>query len=402
MKYDFNTIYDRRGKDALSVDGVGLNRPNYPELPKEGFSLIPMWVADMNFATAPSVTNAIQERLQHPLFGYFDLTHSYYESIIRWQKTRHGVDFLSEDDIGYENGVIGGLITSIDALCSKGEAILVHSPAYIGFTHSISTSGYRLIYSPLVTDENGKWRMDFEDMDRKIKQNQIHVAVFCSPHNPCGRVWERWEIEKAMDVYRQNDVVVISDEIWSDIVFDNAKHIPTQMISDDSKNRTIALYAPSKTFNLAGLIGSYSIIYNPHIKCRKRKESTLTHYNHCNVLSMHALEGAYSNAGAEWVDELNSVLSGNVDYAYTFIKENFHDIVVSKPEGTYMLLLDCSKWCTGHSISLKDLLKKGYDVGVAWQDGSQFLLADSIRMNVALPYSQLVEAFERLKKYVFV
>ncbi|NCB32902.1 MAG: aminotransferase class I/II-fold pyridoxal phosphate-dependent enzyme [Erysipelotrichia bacterium] len=402
MKYDFETVYDRRGKDALAIDSVGLDRPNYPQQPKDGFSLIPMWVADMNFATSPSVIKAVSERMEHPLFGYFDLSHDYYDSIIKWQQERNNVLNLTENDIGYENGVVGGMITALDALCSPGESVLVHSPTYIGFIHSISTSGYNLVYSPLVRDINGIWRMDYEDMDRKIKRNNIHAAVFCSPHNPCGRVWERWEIEKAMDIYRRNDVIVISDEIWSDIVFENHRHIPTQSVSEDARYRTIALYAPSKTFNLAGLIGSYHIIYNPYLKYRKRKESSLTHYNHCNVLSMHALIGAYSKDGAEWVNELNQVLNKNSEDTCRFFKEHIPGVHISKPEGTYMLYLDCSEWCKEHDISIDELMKRGYDVGVAWQNGDQFLLKDSIRMNDALPHSLLAEALERLDKYVFI
>ena len=140
-------------------------------------------------------------------------------------------------------------------------------------------------------DKEGIWRMDFEDMEEKIKANKIHAAIFCSPHNPTGRVWERWEIEKAMEIYKKYDVTVISDEIWSDIILFGNHHIPTQSVSEDAKNRTIALYAPSKTFNLAGLIGSYHIIYNKRLKERVVKESSLGHYNSMNVLSMHALMG---------------------------------------------------------------------------------------------------------------
>ena len=135
--------------------------------------------------------------------------------------------------------------------------------------------------------------MDFEDMEKKIVKNRIHAAVFCSPHNPCGRVWERWEIEKAMELYKKYDVFVISDEIWSDLILEGHKHIPTQSVSEDARNRTVAMYAPSKTFNLAGLVGSYHIIYNTWLRERVLKESSLSHYNAMNVLSMHALVGAY-------------------------------------------------------------------------------------------------------------
>ena len=243
--------------------------------------------------------------------------------------------------------------------------------------------------------------MDFEDMDRKIKENKIHAAVFCSPHNPCGRVWERWEIEKAMEVYKANDCVVISDEIWSDIILGDYHHIPTQSVSEDAKNRTIAVYATSKTFNLAGLVGSYHISYNSYLQDRVRSQSSKSHYNEMNVLSMYALIGAYQPEGYEWVDELRQVLTENVDYACDYIENHLEGIQVSKPQGTYMLFLDCTKWCENHGKSLDELLKAGWDVGVIWQDGRPFHGKNSIRMNLALPLSRVKEAFDRLNRYVF-
>ena len=213
---------------------------------KEGFSKIPMWVADMNYATAPSVIEAIQNRLAHPVFGYFDIKDAYSESIIEWQKTRNGVTDIPKEAIDYENGVLGGVSSVLQAFTAPGEAILLHSPAYIGFIGTITNMGRKIVYSPLKKDEQGVWRMDYEDMDKKLKENHIHLAIFCSPHNPSGRVWEREEIEAAMEVYRKNDCIVISDEIWSDLTLGNRQHIPTQTVSEDAKNRTIAMYARRK------------------------------------------------------------------------------------------------------------------------------------------------------------
>ena len=258
-----------------------------------------------------------------------------------------------------------------------------------------------MVHSELVCDENGVWRMDFEDMERKIRENRIHAAVFCSPHNPTGRVWERWEIERFMALCAKYDVYVVSDEIWSDIILLGHRHIPTQSVSEDARNRTAALYAPSKTFNLAGLIGSYHIIYNNWLRERVEKESSLSHYNDMNVLSMHALIGAYRPEGYEWVDELLEVLSANVDFACDYISKRFEGVSVSKPQGTYMLFLDCADWCAGRGKSLDELIKAGWDVGVAWQDGRAFFGKSHIRMNLALPFERVKEAFERLDKYVF-
>ena len=397
MKYDFTSILDRTGKDAIAVEHIPIPGAQV----KEGFDRIPMWVADMNFPTVPTIVEAMMERVRHSAYGYFDPSKEYYRSIIRWQETRNGVTGLKPEHIGYENGVLGGVVSALNVMCSKGDNVLLHSPTYIGFTRCIENNGYNIVHSPLVKDENGIWRMDFADMEEKIVKNHIHAAVFCSPHNPCGRVWERWEIEKAMELYKKHDVFVVSDEIWSDLILEGHKHIPTQSVSEDARNRTVAMYAPSKTFNLAGLVGSYHIIYNSWLRERVLKESSLSHYNEMNVLSMHALIGAYKPEGYEWVDELRQVLTGNVEFACKYIQDHFEGVEVSKPEGTYMLFLDCTKWCEKHGKTIDELQRAGVEVGVIWQDGRPFHGPCHIRMNLALPLSWVQEAFERLEKYVF-
>lgn len=404
MKYDFTSIIDRNGKDAIAVELLGAGG-SAPDKPKDGFDAIPMWVADMNFPAPSCITDAIIKRANHPTFGYFHPRKEYFDAIINWQKNHNGV-IVEEKNIGYENGVLGGVVSAINVFCSKGDNVLVHSPTYIGFTHCMKNAGYNLIHSELKKDSDGVWRMDFSDMEKKIVEGKIHAAIFCSPHNPCGRVWEKWEIEKVMELFKKHDVFVVSDEIWSDLIMAGHKHIPTQSISDDAKNRTVAFYAPSKTFNLAGLVGSYRIAYNKWIIDRIEKEQSLSHYNNMNVLSMHALIGAFSKDGEEWLSELLQVLGENINYACDFINENFNKnfsgVEVFKPQGTYMLFLDCTKYCERTGKNIGEIIKAGWDVGVAWQDGRAFNGNCHIRMNLAVPHSRVQEAFERLKKYVFV
>jgi len=404
MKFDFNTKLERHGIDSIAVDAIGaeVSFAKAPDAPKEGFDAIPMWVADMNFPTVPSITEALIRRAQHPAFGYFAPTKEYFDSIIRWHRLRNGVEGLTPEAIGYENGVLGCVASAMQAFTAPGEKFLLHSPTYIGFTHVLEDNGRVAELSPLVKDADGVWRMDYEDMDQRLKANNIHFAIFCSPHNPCGRVWERWEIEKAMEVYKANDVVVVSDEIWSDIILEGHKHIPTQSVSEDARNRTIAIYAPSKTFNLAGLIGSYHIIYNKYLRDRVVRQSICCHYNDMNVLSMHALIGAYTDEGHQWADELCEVLSKNVYYAYDFVKENFPGVETAKPEGTYMMFLHCEKYCKKTGRTIDEVIKAGWDVGVAWQQGAPFHDPWAIRMNFAVPYEYVVKAMDRLKKYVFI
>lgn len=401
MKYDFTSIMERKGMDALAVDSLGRAPGLAPDPPENGMDVIPMWVADMNFPACPTIPEAIINRAKEPHYGYFEPRQEYYDSIIRWHETRNGVTGLKKEHIKYENGVLGGVVSALNVFCSKGDKVLVHSPTYIGFTKSLSNNGYHIVHSQLVQDDAGIWRMDFADMEEKLKEERIHAAIFCSPHNPCGRVWERWEIEQFMELCKKYDVFVVSDEIWSDIILTGHKHIPTQSVSEDARMRTAAFYAPSKTFNLAGLVGSYHIVYNKWIQDRMVKESSLSHYNDMNLLSMYGLIGAYQPEGYQWADELCQVLTENVNYACQYISEHFQGVSVSRPQGTYLLFLDCSQWCKLHECDIEHVERVAWKVGVAVQDGRMFHGPCHLRMNLALPLSRVQEAMHRLDKYVF-
>ena len=403
FQFDFEHAVDRRGKDAMAVEVI----PVEGAQPDEGFSRIPMWVADMNFATSPSIQRAVIDRAGHPAFGYFFPRDEYYDAIIRWHAARNHIPDIPKEAIGYENGVLGCLSTALHAFTQPGDNVLFLAPVYVGFTATMEATGRTIVRSELVPDADGVWRMDYGDMDRKIRENHIHLAVFCSPHNPCGRVWERHEIEQAMDVFRRNDCVVFSDEIWSDLILlpeedrPAVRHVPTQSVSDDAKSRVIACYAPTKTFNLAGFIGSYHIIYNEELRTRMEKQAASTGYNHMNILSMYALIGAYCEEGEAWLEQLLAVLSRNADFACDYIRQHFNGVRVSRPQGTYMLFLDCSEWCRRNQVTMDDLLRAGIRVGVIWQDGRPFGGDFTIRMNLALPTDIVRDAFDRLNKFVF-
>lgn len=285
MKYDFSSLIDRHGMDSIAVDSWGEIPGMAPNAPDEGFDRIPMWVADMNFATVPTVQEYIIQRAQHPMFGYFNPRPEYFDRIIEWQSRRNGVEAWRRS--------ISATKTACWAVSCR-RCVRMFSRAMRCWSTALPTSALPSPLRPraialstarLSSTTRACGRMDFEDMECKLAQNHIHAAVFCSPHNPCGRVWERDEIERAMDIYRQHDCVVISDEIWSDIILPGHKHIPTQSVSEDARMRTVALYAPSKTFNLAGLVGSYHIIYNETLRDRVCAVSNKTHYNEMNVLS---------------------------------------------------------------------------------------------------------------------
>lgn len=289
----------------------------------------------------------------------------------------------------------------MNIFCSKGDNVLIHSPIYVRYNSILDNNGYKVITSEMKKDEKNIYRIDFEDMETKIKNFKIHVTIFCSPHNPCGRVWEKEELKKLSDLCEKYQISIISDEIWSDLILYNNKHIPFYTISDYAKNNTITLYAPSKTFNISGLVGAYHIIYNTKLRERYLKESSLCNYNEMNLLSMYSLIGAYKKEGYEWLEQLLKILEENIDYCVNYINEHFKGVNVSKPEGTYMLFVDCSEWCKLNKKTIDDVEKSAWRVGVSIQDGRIFNGPCHFRMNVALPLSKVKEALKRLDKYVF-
>ena len=398
MKYDFTKVPNREGMDAMAVDLPEFLR----EMAKDSLQpRIPMWVADMNFATSPAITEAIIRRTEHPLFGYYSPRSEYYDAIIGWQERRHGWRGVTPEQIGYENGVLGGVVSALRILCSQGDSVLVHSPTYVGFTHVLEDNGYHMVHSPLRKDAEGLYRMDFEDMEIKFRDQHIHTLLFCSPHNPTGRVWERAELEQLTALCEKYDVYIICDEIWSDLILPGFTHLPLQTVNETARERTISFYAPSKTFNLAGLIGSYHIISNPRLRHRMEKESSLCHYNSMNVLSQYALIGAYRPESEEWLDQLLQVLDTNLRYGADFIRDRFSGVELTRPQGTYLLFPDCEGWLKDHGKTLDELLRAGYRAGVIWQDGRQFRGNTHIRMNLACPTAWVQEAFDRLDRLVF-
>ena len=396
MKYDFISIIDRHNMDAIAVDGLGVGEMS-PSKPKEGFDVIPMWVADMNFLTVPTIPEAIIERAKHPAYGYFAPREEYFQSIIDWQMKRNGVAGLTKEHIGYENGVLGCVISALTAFAAPGDAVLLHSPTYIGFTGCIGNNGFKMVHSPLKKDENGIWRMDFEDMDAKIKANNIHVAVFCSPHNPCGRVWEKWEIEKAMEVYKANDCVVISDEIWSDLILDGYKHIPTQSVSEDARNRTIAVYAPSKTFNLAGMLFSNIIIRDEEE--RNRFQDRDKNIGAANPLSVAAHKAAYEHGG-RWLSELKEYIDESFKMVDRFLKENIPQARFTVPEATYFAWVDMSRVLP----DVEDLpLFFANNSGVLLEGGDGLFVDNAkgyIRLNLAMPRATIEEGLRRMAEAI--
>ena len=393
MTYNFDERIDRTGRGQAKWEPAGLKEMFGDE------NMLSYWVADMDFRVAQPIRDALIEAAEHGCIGYTGLDPAFYNAYINWQKRRNGW----EPDVSwfrYTPGVVPAINLLLLAMTNEDDEILIQRPVYYPFTDSIVKQKRTVVSSSLV-NKGGRYEIDFEDFEKKASSPKCTAFVLCNPHNPAGRVWERWALEKAMEVFEANQCFVISDEIWADITYTGHQHTPTLMVNDWAQEHTVAVYAPSKTFNLAGLIGSYHIIYNKYLRDRVTAHGDATHYNEMNVLSMHALIGAYSDEGREWVSELLQVLEGNCKYACDHIRQHYDGVDVSMPQGTYMLFLDLTDYCRRTGKTLDQVIKAGWDVGVAWQDGRAFHGPCHIRMNLASPLSRIQEAFDRLDKYVF-
>lgn len=385
MNYDFDKIVNRKGTGSIKWEKADAGRED----------VIPMGIADMDFETAPSVTAAIKERLHHPIFGYFELDSRYYDAIIKWHKEQFCNNSMKAENILYQSGTIGAVATAIRAFTNPGDYILCNAPVYSGFLHAISDNGRFLCTSPLKKDEKGIFRLDLEDMEDKIKANDVRAYIFCSPHNPTGRVWEREEIRQVAELCRKHHVFLISDEVWADIIPSGKKHIPTALVSEDAKEYSISVYAPSKTFNLAAMRCAYAVIYDPWVWRVMDRMTDQTHYSNPNPLATEALIGGYTG-GAEWVKELNSYIRKNQEYICSYIKKNGISVKTELPEGTYLMWLDCSQ-----SEDFTGIMKKMEQSGVLAKDGKNYLLEKHIRLNVACPFAMCQEAMRRMERDVF-
>ncbi len=386
MRFDFDKIYDRRDTGCSKWDY--LPYPNAPE------GSIPMWVADMDFAAAPSVIAAMEERLQHPLMGYFKITDRVYNALINWQKRRYGVTDLEKKHITYHNGVIGGFTAAIDTFTKPGDPILVEAPGYPMFQKSIDNTGRVIVPNELIETQDG-YTFDFAATEALIKEKNIKFAIFCNPHNPTGRNWSREEISAYIDICDRNGVIVVADEIWADVIIDkNTPFVPFFSLGEKAKKIGISFYSPTKGFNIAGLVASFSIIYNDELREKINATAGHTHYNSPSALAIAAVLGAYEG-GDEWLEACNAYMGESMDYVIGFLAEKMPKIKTTKPSGTYLLWLDFSD--TG--LSHEEILNRcTYKAGVIMNDGTAFVKNGEkhMRMNMATPRSNVITAMDRL------
>lgn len=386
MKYDFDKITGRAGTCAIKYDLA--KKRGVPE------DAVCLWVADMDFPAPPCVSEAVKERAGHGIFGYSRPDGRYYSALRDWYKTRHGFEIESDEWIVNTPGVVFAFAAAIRAFTKEGEAVLIQKPVYYPFFQTIEAQKRRAVSNSLVM-ENGRYRIDFDDFERKIVCENVRLFLLCSPHNPGGRVWTRGELQKMSEICLAHNVLVVSDEIHCDILFEGRRHTVFASLSEKAAQNSIVCTAPSKSFNLAGLQFSNIIIPSPSLSREFLAEMDRAGYCEPNVMGLVAAAAAYRDGG-EWLEQALGYIWENIVFAERYIGENCPKIKVCKPEGTYLLWLDFSAFTGLSDSQINSLIvrkaKVWLDRGAMFgKEGEKFQ-----RINCATPRKILESALEKI------
>lgn len=386
MQYNFDEIINRENTDSVKYD---LRKVIF-----EKEDVIPMWVADMDFKTPDFIINAIKERLNHEVFGYSFRSKSYFESIINWLKRRHQWE-VKEEWMSFSPGIVPAINMAVMAYTKPGDKIIVQTPVYFPFFSAIVNNDRVQVENPLQL-KNDRYCIDFEDLEEKLKEAKM--IILSNPHNPGGSVWTKDELKRLGDLCVKNNVIILSDEIHADLVFKNIKYTPLASISKEIDEITVTFIAPSKTFNMAALATSSLICSSKELKEKYDKVLDTIHIGMGNVFGAVASEAAY-NLGDEWLDQLMEYLSGNLDYLDHYLKENIPQIKMIRPEGTYLVWLDCSELKMTDEELKNFMIQKaglGLNAGTMFGTGGEGFM----RINVACPKQTITDALARLENAV--
>lgn len=381
--YNFDELIDRTNTNCIKYDGRQMFFGNA--------DLLPLWVADMDFRTPDFIVDAVKERAGHEIFGYTFRAESYNQSIVNWLKRRHNWD-IKPEWISFSPGVVAGLTLAIEALSKPGDGVIIQPPVYFPFFDSVKNTGRTLIENPLKL-ENGRYHFDLEDLKQKITPN-TKILLLSNPHNPGGMAWNEKELTGLAEVCLAHKIVIISDEIHSDLIFEGHKHTPLAGISDEIAQNCVVCMAPSKTFNTAGLTTSFLVIPNKRHFAAYERLMRVPHLHMGNIFGTIALEAAYTH-GDEWLAQLMQYLQGNYTLLDEFFRQNLPEVKVMRPDATYLIWLDFSVF----GLSDEALNQQLIDGGVGLNRGVQFGKQGSgyMRINIGCPRSVLQEALLRIK-----
>lgn len=387
MKYDFDKVIKRTGSNSIKWD--------FMERTFGHKDLLPMWIADMDFAAPEPVVNTLMKKARHGVYGYTDKPRSFYDSISNWVSKRHGWE-INNKWIVTTPGVVPAISLSVLAFTEPGDKVLLQSPVYHPFFSSIE-SNRRVIVNNRLKLEDGRYSMDFADLEEKLSKG-VKMMILCNPHNPAGRVWNYDELVKIGDLCEKYNVLIVSDEIHSDLVYSGKRHIPIASLSKDISNRTITCMAPSKTFNIAGLSTSVVIISNKHLLRKFEDSVAQIGIDMCNLFGIFALQSAYKHC-EDWLEELLIYLEGNADFLVNYIETRIPKVNVQKPQATYLAWLDFRELGLDQSSLISLMAKKakvGLNDGAAFGPGGEGFM----RMNFACPRSVLEEGLKRIENAV--
>ena len=384
MKFDFDAVVNRKNTNAIKYDLA--KKRGKPE------DAVSLWIADMDFPTAPCIQKAVAEKAAHGIWGYSRPDNRYYDALKKWYKERHNFEVQNEWVVNTP-GVCFALATAVKAFTKEGESVLIQKPVYYPFFNIINSLQRKVVNSSLIL-KNNHYEIDFDDFERKIVQENVKMFILCSPHNPGGRVWTKQELQKISEICLAHNVLVVSDEIHSDITFGSNVHTVYGSLSEQALKNSIICTAPSKSFNLAGLQFSNIFIADEKLRKAFSEELDKTGYDEPSVFGIVAATAAYSE-GADWFDSVKSYIWENILFAKNYIEENASQIKVLVPEGTYLLWLDFSK--TGLSDS--EINDRVLNKAKVWLDsGSMFGKEGEKfqRINCATPRIILEDALKRI------
>ena len=387
-KFDFDEIIERRGSGALKYDAL-LERYGNPDL-------LPLWVADMDFATPSFIVDALKERMEHPLFGYTVLPSTLWSTVRNWIEDHHNWK-VEEKWLTYIPGIVKGIGMVINVFTEPGDKIIIQPPVYHPFRIVPEENGRQIVYNPLIENSDGTYSMDFENLEKVIDE-KCKILILSNPHNPAGIIWDAGTLRKLAEICHNNNILVISDEIHSDMALFGKKHIPFATVNDIAAQNSITFGAPSKTFNIAGIVSSYGIVPNKEIRERFFNWLKANEFNDPDIFAPIATIAAFKK-GEQWRREMLHYVEGNIEYLIDYCKENIPKIKPLRPDASFLVWLDCRK-LKKNQKELNELFVE--KAGLALNDGAMFGKEGEgfMRLNVGLPRKLLSIALERLKQAV--
>ena len=384
MKYNFDELISRRGTNSYKWDSAA------------DAGVLPLWVADMDFRTAPAITEALARRVAHGIFGYTRVPEAYYNAVTGWFARRHGWHFKKEWMI-YTSGVVPAISAIIKALARPGDKVLVQTPVYNCFFSSIRNNGCEAACSPLLRTGD-TYRMDFDDLERKAADPAVKLMLLCNPHNPAGRVWTREELTRLGEICLRHDVTVVADEIHCELVFPEYTYTPFASISEEFQRRSVTCVSPSKAFNIAGLQIANIVAADDGMRERIDRAININEVCDVNPFGVEATIAAY-NEGEEWLTQLIGYLKGNYEFMKDYCAKHLPDFPTAKLEGTYLVWMDCSVL----HIPSEELERQLVEQARLWLNAGAMYRSPKegfMRWNIACPRQRLAEALDRFRSFM--